>query len=179
MENINVIEILIYIINFIVTFALLYMLLYRPVSKFLSARRERIVTSLKEAEATQNEAQSLFQDAKAELASTAEKSRLLSHEAFENAARDADRILDDAEDEAATIIERAREQMQTERQAALERAYTELISLTKEVSSRILSREVTIEDNRKIVDDFFREAASRYTHDDLIPSTGMPEENRP
>ena len=179
MENINVIEILIYIINFIVTFALLYMLLYRPVSKFLSARRERIVTSLKEAETTQNEAQSLFQDAKAELASTAEKSRLLSHEAFENAARDAERVLDDAEDEAAIIIERAREQMQAERHAALERAYTELISLTKEVSSRILAREVNIEDNRKIVEDFFKEATCKYAHDETAPEVPVPAENRP
>ena len=165
MESINVIEILIYVINFMVTFALLYLLLYKPVSKFLAARQERIVNSLKEAEATQNQAQTIFEEAKAELASTAEKARQLSHEAIDNAARDAEHILDDAEDEASKMVQRAREQMKTERQAALERAFTELVSLAKEVSSRILSREVSIEDNRKIVEDFFEEAKKKYGYD--------------
>ena len=179
MENINVIEILIYIINFVVTFVLLYLLLYKPVSKFLAGRRERIVASLKEAEATQSEAQRVFEEAKAELAGTAEKSRQLSHEAFENAARDAQRVLDDAEDDAATIVERAREQMQAERQAALERAYTELLSLAKDVSSRILSREVSIEDNRRIVEDFFSEVTRKRASDEAASGTVAQEESNP
>ena len=164
MESINFIEILIYIINFVVTFGLLYLLLYKPVSKFLAARHERIVSTIQEAEATQAEAQSLFQEARDELAGTAEKARQMSHEAIENASRDAEQILDDAEEEAARMVQRAREQMKTERQAALERAFTELVSLAKEVSSRILSREVSIEDNRKIVEDFFVEAEQKYGH---------------
>ena len=161
MENINVREIPIYMMNFLVTFALLYLLLYKPVSKFLAARKERIVKSLQEAEATRNEAQGIFEEAKAELAGTAEKARQLSHKAIENAARDADSILDDAQEEAEKIVERAHEQMKAERQAALERAYTELISLSKELSSRVISREVSLEDNREIVECFFREAAGR------------------
>ena len=165
MENINVIEILIYIINFLITFALLYLLLYKPVSKFLSARKERIVRSLQEAETTQSKAQAIFQEAKTELAGTAEKARQLSHKAIENAARDAENILDDAQEEAAMIVRRAHEQMKAERQAALERAYTELISLAKEMSSRVILREVSIEDNREIVESFFREAAGKYKGD--------------
>ena len=161
MADINLIEILIYSLNFLVTFVLLYLLLYKPVSKFLSDRKERISNSLKEAEKTKKEAEAILQEAKTELESTGERARQLSHEAIENAALDAEHILDNAQEEASAMIVRAREQMKFERQAALERAYTELVSLAGELASRIVSREVTIEDNRAIVDNFFNEKTKK------------------
>lgn len=157
MENINLVEILIYIINFLVTFLVLYLLLYRPVSRFLSERRERTANTLKEAEETRQEAERLLQEAKAELASIGEKSRQLSHETIENAALAAENIIDNAQEEASAIIARAREQMETERQLALEHAFTDLVSFAGGLASRILEREVSIEDNRAIVDYFFKE----------------------
>ena len=159
MEGINPGEIPVYTLNFIITFVLLYLLLYKPVSKFLSERQERIAASLQEAEETQKQAENILQEAQAELASTGEKARELSHKAIENAGMDAERILDNAQDEADAMLERAREQMAAEKKAAMERAFTELVSLASDLASRILAREVTIEDNRKIVDRFFEETA--------------------
>lgn len=157
MEDINLVEILIYFINFLVTFLLLYLLLYKPVSRFLGERRERTVNSLKEAEETRKEAELILQEAKAELASTGEKSRQLSHETIENAALAAEKIIDNAEEEAAAMTARAREQMEAERQVALERAFTDLVSFAGGLASSVLAREVSIEDNRAIVDHFFKE----------------------
>ena len=176
MADINWVEIPIYIINFLVTFTLLYILLYKPVSKFLSDRKERIANSLLEAEGTKKEAEAILQEAKAELASSGEKARKLSHEAIETAALDAEHILDNAQDEASAMILRAREQMKAERQAALERAYTELVTLAGELASRIVSREVTIDDNRAIVDSFFSEKAKKGEHDEIAEnkSAGEP-----
>ena len=157
MGDINLVDILIYIINFLVTFLLLYLLLYKPVSRFLGERRERTVNSLKEAEETRKEAELILQEAKAELASTGEKSRQLSHETIENAALAAEKIIDNAEEEASAMIVRAREQMEAERQVALERAFTDLVSFAGSLASRVLAREVSIEDNWAIVDHFFKE----------------------
>lgn len=157
MEDINLVEILMYIINFFVTFVLLYLLLYRPVSRFLGERRDRTINSLKEAEEARQEAETILQEAKAELASTGEKSRQLAHETIENAALAAEKIIDNAQDEAEMIIARAREQMETERQLALEHAFTDLVSFAGGLASRILAREVSLEDNREIVAHFFKE----------------------
>jgi len=140
-----------------VTFLLLYLLLYKPVSRFLGERRERTVNSLKEAENARNEAELILREAKAELASTSEKSRQLSHETIENAALAAEKIIDNAQEEASAIIVRAREQMEAERQSALEHAFTDLVSFAGGLTSRILAREVSIEDNRSIVDHFFKD----------------------
>jgi len=161
MEDINLVEIPIYIGNFCVTLVLLYLLLYKPVSKFLSSRKERIGNSLKEAETIHKEAETALQEAKAELASTHEKARQISHEAIDNAMLDAENILDNAQEKASETIVRAREQMEAERKAALERAYTELVTFAGGLASRILTREVTIEDNREIVDRFFSETVNQ------------------
>lgn len=157
MGDINLVDILIYIINFLITFFLLYLLLYKPVSRFLGERRERTVNSLREAEETRKEAELVLQEAKAELAGTGEKSRQLAHETIENAALAAEKIIDNAQEEASAMIVRAREQMEAERQVALERAFTDLVSFAGSLASRVLAREVSIEDNWAIVDHFFKE----------------------
>lgn len=157
MGDIHPIDILIYLANFAVTFLLLYLLLYKPVSKFLSERRERIADALKNAGETREVAERTLLEAKAELASTGEKSRQLAHETIESAALAAEKITDNAQEKASAMIIRAREQMEEERQAALERALTDLVSFAGSLASRVLSREVNIEDNRAIVDHFFEE----------------------
>ena len=155
MEGLNPLDILIHIINFIVTFVLLYLLLYKPVSKFMHKRRESVEKALADAAATRAEADAYLAEAKAELAATGEKARRLSHEAIENAALDAERIVDTAQDEADALLQKAREQMRQEKQAAIERAHTEVVGLASDIAARILSREVTLKDNREIAELFF------------------------
>lgn len=106
MEGLNPLDILIHIINFIVTFVLLYLLLYKPVSKFMHKRRESVEQALADAAATRAEADAYLAEAKAELAATGEKARRLSHEAIENAALDAERIVDTAQDEADALLQK-------------------------------------------------------------------------
>ena len=158
MGELNFIEILIYLINFAVTFVLLYILLYNPVSKFMGERRERIENSLSQAEAAAAEAEELLSQARDELAVTSEKAKLLTHEAVDNAAAEAETILDNAHEKAAEIITRGHSRMLAERHAHAERAYTELVLLAGGLASRILTREISIEDNREIADRFFEEA---------------------
>lgn len=155
MEGLNPLDILIHIINFIVTFVLLYLLLYKPVSKFMHKRRESVEQALADAAATRAEADAYLAEAKAKLAATGEKARRLSHEAIENAALDAERIVDTAQDEADALLQKAREQMRQEKQAAIERAHTEVVGLASDIAARILSREVTLKDNREIAERFF------------------------
>ena len=170
MDGINIIDIPINIFNFFVTFVLLYLLLYKPVSKFLGDRKDRIASNINAAEEMRKEAEAALHEAKEELANTGEKARQLSHETIENAALDAERILDNAKEEAHVLRMRARAQMEAERQAALERAFTELVSLAGGLASRILSREVSIDDNREIVDNFFSEETGKFDSDKIFAS---------
>ena len=116
---------------------------------------DRVEQALADAAATRAEADAYLAEAKAELAATGEKARRLSHEAIENAALDAERIVDTAQDEADALLQKAREQMRQEKQAAIERAHTEVVGLASDIAARILSREVTLKDNREIAERFF------------------------
>jgi len=185
MGDINPIDILIYILNFCITLTILYILLYKPVSKFMEDRKDRIAKALKEAEQMQQEAKDALQEAKDELAGTREKNRQLSHEAIDNAMQDAENILDNAQEQASETITKAREQIEAERQASLERSYTEIVSFTGILTSRILAREVTIEDNREIVERFFGEkieqeksASDSQTHDEAPNAAPEKEEKQ-
>ena len=176
MGDINLVDIPIYIINFCVTLTLLYILLYKPLSKFLSERKERIENSLSNAETVQKEAEGILQEAKNELAIAYEKGRQLSHEAIDNAMQDAENIIDNAQEKADETILRAREQMEAERQASLERSFTDIVSFAGGLASRILVREVTIEDNREIVDRFFSEKAEENKEKQASPSNNLTAE---
>ena len=176
MGDINLVDIPIYIINFCVTLTLLYILLYKPISKFLSDRKERIENSLKDAETVQKEAENILQEAKNELAIAYEKGRQLSHEAIDNAMQDAENIIDNAQEKADETILRAREQMEAERQASLERSFTDIVSFAGGLASRILVREVTIEDNREIVDRFFSEKSEENKESQANNATAQKEE---
>lgn len=158
MEGLNPLDVFIHIFNFIVTFVLLYLLLYKPASKFMHKRKEGVEQTLADAAATRAEADEYLAQAKAELAATGEKARQLSHEAIENAALDAERIVDNAQDQAGTILQKAREQVHQEKQAAIERAHTEVVGLAGDIAAHILSREITLEDNREIAERFFANA---------------------
>lgn len=179
MGDIHPVDILIYMINFFVTFLLLYLLLYKPVSKFLSGRRERIADSLRDAEEARKQAEGILLEAKAELASTGEKSAQLAHETIESAADAAEKIMDNAQEKAAAILVRAREQMEEERQMALERAFTDLVSFTGSLASRVLTREVNIEDNRAIVDQFFAENNEAIKRGGRTQVANKPEDTSP
>jgi len=176
MGDLNIIEILIYLINFCITLTLLYLLLYKPVSKFLGERNDRIANSLKKAETVSQEAEIILQQAKEELASTRENARKLSHETMESAIQDAESILDNAKEKSSKIVSQAREQMEEEKQAALEQSFAEIVSFASGLATRILTREVTIDDNREIVENFFSEKSA---HNQAAPETQLekPVEN--
>ncbi|MFV0528362.1 MAG: ATP synthase F0 subunit B [Lachnospiraceae bacterium] len=159
MENANLIDIIIYFINFLVTFLILYLLLYKPVSKFLHNRKERILISIQEAEERNKEADLLLAEAQSEVARASETALKISHETIEHAAVSAEKIIDDAEDKAAAILASAREKMDMERQIAQERALTDIVAFSGDLTSRILEREVTLEDNQAIIERFFAENA--------------------
>lgn len=169
MGDLHPVDILIYIVNFFVTFLLLYLLLYKPVSVFMNNRRKRVEESIAEAETKCIEAEALHKEAKASLENAADEARKRTHEMIENAALDAERVRDNAEDEASALIAHAKEQINIARQSALESAYVEYISLAGDMVSRILTREVSIADNRKIADIFFEEDKARR---DAVPETG-------
>ncbi len=155
--EINLLDIVINIINIVVLYILLRVLLYKPVSKFMRQRTERVENELRQAEALRAEAADEKADYAVRLAHADEEAqkRLLAgnRQANEQAAA----ILAAAKEHADELLSEAREKAQEERRAAVAALKGQITDMSLGLASQILQREVTEQDNHKVIDTFFEQ----------------------
>ena len=150
-------DLIINIINILILFFVSKALLYKPVKKYLDARREREAEALREAEELKSEAEARQKQYAALTADTAAIKAKAVQDAQKKAERKADEIIAAANEEAQTILQNSREAAERERAKMLSDAQEQLGALAVELSGKILGREVTDEDNRRIIESFFGE----------------------
>ena len=151
------------IVAAIATFVLLMLILlkfaWKPILKGLQDREATIQKALDDAQKANEDALALLQQyqgqmdgAKAEAAAIADKAR-----------KDADlarqRIEDDARTRAEETLERSLKEIEQAKDQALDEILTEVGGIAAEAASRIVRREITAEDNAKIVDDVVQDFA--------------------
>ena len=147
-------DLVINIINILVLFAVVRFLVYKPVKKYLDARTQRV--SGAEAAASEKEKQAQLKiehcDTVIAQSNLARENALKEGEA---AGRDeALRLIDDANKKAQAIVDAAQKRADEEYAKRLEQAKDEIADLALNISSKLLERNVTDEDNRRIVDSF-------------------------
>jgi F-type H+-transporting ATPase subunit b len=150
-------DILIHIINIIVLFLLLRLILFKPVSRFLTARSERISNQLSEAETKLTDAESLRQEYQKQLDKAVEEGHDVVRASKTKATQEAKTILSDAKDQAEKVFDEAQERIVKEKDKALEQMRQEVAQLSVDIAARILKREVTEADNLTLAEDFFDE----------------------
>ena len=150
-------DLIINIVNILILFFVARALLYKPVKKYLDGRREREAEALREAETLKSEAEAERQRYAALTADTAAIKTKAVQDARKKAERQADEIIAAANEEAESILQNGRAAAERERAKMLSDAQGQLGALAVELSGRILGREVTDEDNRRIIDSFFGE----------------------
>ena len=148
-------DLIINIINIVILFFVARALLYKPVKKFLDKRREAEAETLREAEQIRAEAEAKRQQYTALMADTAAIRTGALREAKEKEQAEAQEILDRANAEADDLLRESRESAAREKEKLVADARDELGVLAVELSGKILQREVTDEDNRRIIDAFF------------------------
>lgn len=149
-------DIIINIINILILFFVTKALLYKPVKKYLAARREKEVAAMAAAEAARKEAEEEKAKYEAMLSDAeAEKDRLL-----EQAGADAAAVVAEArktaEKQAETLREETLRAAEAEKAKLLEGAEREIGQTAVALSEKILEREVSDEDNRRLIDAFFK-----------------------
>jgi F-type H+-transporting ATPase subunit b len=148
--------ILAYTINIGILFFVLWKVLYKPVKKFLDEREARYQRRAEEIERRDHDTQE--QKAKYEelLGHAEEESESLVREARSTANRRAEDILADAEKQAEELIRQARKQIADEQRIAKLEMREQIVELAVDMASRILEREVSAEDHKRIVDRFLK-----------------------
>lgn len=150
-------DLLIHIINIIVLFFLLRMILIKPINRFLSERSDRIQKQLDEAKAGLDEAAALKLEYKKQLETAAEQGHEIIRGSQTKATLDAKTIMSDAHTQADNIMGEAREKIEKEKARAMEQMRGEVAQLATDIAARILNREVTADDNKALVEEFFLE----------------------
>lgn len=153
-------KMLLYLANFAILFVGLTFLLFKPVKKFMEKRQQEIKNeydtvenSKKEAEELkikyENEANMAIAEAKAKaerVQKDAEATLLRGNEIVEEAKKEADRIIREADLQA-----------KEEKNQMLKEARDEVIDMAVEIAENILGREISKEDNEKIIGECINE----------------------
>ena len=150
-------DIVIHIINIAVLYLLLRSLLSRPVSAYLGARSARIEEELATAQKTRQQADEVKRQLEERLESAEEEARAIVRKEEEKAAEESARLLADARKGADEIMAAAAGRIAQEKALAMSSMREETAQLATEIAARILRREVSLEDNRAVVSNFFSE----------------------
>lgn len=150
-------DILIHIVNIIVTYILLRVLLYRPVRKFMDERAAKVEHQVQHAKALEDAARKSKEQYDAQIAGSEQKARDLIREGEQKALAAAEGITNGAREQAEQLIEEAKQKAEEEKKRAMEGMQEQVAEAAAQIAGRILRREVSLEDNRRVVDEFFHE----------------------
>lgn len=152
------VDILISLINIAVLFVLLRLILWKHISRFLSARSERVRLELDNVEKSRLEVESLRKEYEVNLEGIELRGREIMRESQIKAAEEAEEIIKEAREKASDMINEARDRVAEEKEHAIVSARRDIAQLATDMAARILRREVSADDSQTAADDFFREA---------------------
>ena len=145
------------LVNFAILLYLLKRILFKPALAYLDRRREKIAAQMEAARVSEEKAAQLAAERQEALKATFEQNRRTVEEAKHRAEEIIATAKADAKKEASRILTEARSQIEQERvlmEQELRRAYAEIAVLG---ASRVLDREVKLEDHRKLLDELIAE----------------------
>ena len=150
-------DLLISIINIAVLFILLRLILWKYINRFLSARAERVRADREDIEKRRLDADALMQEYADKLEGIEAQGRDILRESQIKAAEEADDIIKDAREKVRLMMVDARERISEERERAIENTRIEVAQIATDMAARILRREVSSDDSKNAVEDFFND----------------------
>jgi F-type H+-transporting ATPase subunit b len=148
-------------VNIGILFFILRAILFKPVSKFMEDRAKKIRDAIDQAEKDKNQAKQLLEQYESQLKNAETEAEAIVRAARENAQRESGRILAEGKAAAETLVTNTRRQLEAERQAALARFRTEAAALVVLASSRLVSRDLNQDDNRRYAGMLLEELAAQ------------------
>jgi len=145
------------IVVFLVLLALLGKFAWRPLLEALDARQESIRRSLDDAAKAKQELERLQVESQRILAEARAEAEAIVARTREDANRLRDEMRQKAQQEAANIVKNAQKQIELETARALQQIRHEAVDLSVAIASKLLQRNVSKEDNERLIEDTFRQ----------------------
>ena len=138
--GIHVPALIIYLVNFSILLGLLYIFAYKPIFRLMDQRSERIRESLEAADRAREQAARSQEDTQRQINEARLEGQRLLEQAREMAERYRSAERDRASQEAEAFIARAREDIQRERDAAVQEVRSHFAELAISVAERVIQR---------------------------------------
>jgi F-type H+-transporting ATPase subunit b len=148
------------LVIFVIVVILLGKFAWGPVLSLLQQREEFIHRSLSDAKRDRDQAEARLKEYAAKLQSAQREAVAI----LEEARRDGERLREElrgrAKTEADTLIKNAERQIQLETSRALQQIRQEAVDLSVKIASKVLQRNITKEDNEKLIADALKQMES-------------------
>ena len=145
------------IATFLVLLALLAKFAWRPLLEALETRQESIRKSLDDARQAKQELERLQVESQRILAQARTEAEAIVARTRDDAARLREELRQKAQQEASGIVRNAEQQIELETARALQQIRTEAVDLSIAIASKLLQRNVSREDNERLIDDTFKQ----------------------
>jgi F-type H+-transporting ATPase subunit b len=149
---------------FVIVVVLLGKFAWSPVLGLLKQREEFIHKSLSDAKRDRDEAEARLKDYAAKLQGAQAEAMKIIEEARRDGGRLRDELRERAKAEAETLVANAQRQIQLETSRALGQIRQEAVDLSVAIASKLLQRNISKEDNEKIIDEALRQIDTTRSH---------------
>jgi F-type H+-transporting ATPase subunit b len=145
------------IVTFLVLVALLAKFAWRPLLEALEGRQESIRKSLDDARQAKVELERLHGESTKILAQARAEAEAIMSRTRSDADRFREELKQKARAEAATLVKNAEHQIALETSRALQQIRLEAVDLSIAIASKVLQRNVSKEDNERLIEETFRQ----------------------
>ena len=157
--GINLPLLVVFIINFIVLFFLLKIFLYKPVLKMLDERAKRTKEGMELAETTKKE----YEQARVEVQKQIDRGRQEAQALIAQALQTGERLKGESREEAAkqaqAIIDRTRVELESERDKIIENLRKEFVDIAISAAGKVIKETLDKEKHRKLIEETLQQSA--------------------
>jgi F-type H+-transporting ATPase subunit b len=140
-------------IVFLALLAILYKMAWAPILKGLQDREGKIKDDLESAERSARQASETLKEYQQQLAQAQVEARRVIDQARQDAERAAAQIKEQAQADLTAIRQRAEADIRSAKEKAVAELTAHVATLATQVAGRILQREVSADDHRRLIDD--------------------------
>lgn len=159
--TINVGDALFQLVAFIILLALLKKFAWGPLVGMMKKREDHIAGQIDAAEKNRAEAEKLLEEQRALLKEARQEAQNLIDNAKKQGEHQRDQIINAAREESERMKEQAKREIEQQKENAVAAIREQVASLSVMIASKVIEKELTAEDQEKLINDYIKEAGEK------------------
>ena len=141
---------------FIVLILIVFFFGYKPIKKLLQKRRDYVEGKINNAEQRENKSKQILSDAEKVLSNSKKEAIEIVEQAKNDALKQKEIILNQAKEETKIEKQKLKNEIAQEIESSKDEIHHQIVDVALSASEKVLNREVSKEDNSRLVDEFIK-----------------------